>query len=123
MSDRSVRLARPLIDIDLTEAFDQPDQREALAVAVSGFLFEAAGLVVLGREDLFPGLRSLYTQVPHRRGMAEHPQVSDRDALFLDPMGSRSRWEVIKDFALPAMAFIVSLVSLAVSLSGLALHG
>ena len=124
VSDRSVRLARPLIDIDLTEAFDQPGQRQALAAVVSGFLFfEAAGLVVLGREDLLPGLRSLYTQVPHRRGMAEHPRVPDRDTLFLDPMGSRSRWEVIKDFALPTMAFVVSLVSLTVSLSGLALHG
>ena len=122
VSDRSVRLARPLIDIDLTEAFDEPGQRRALAAAVSGFLFEAAGLVVLGREDLLPGLRRLYTQVPHRRSMAEHPQVPDRDALFLDPMGSRSRWEIIKDFALPAMAFIVSMISLAVSLSGLALH-
>lgn len=84
-------------------------------------LCDIALAVAVGREDLVPGIRALYPELPERTDR-NYPSADGedgdhrRDALYLDPMRQRHRWDVFKDFALPVLAIVLSVVALIVSI-------
>jgi hypothetical protein len=108
VSDRAVRLARPLLDIDIP---DRPSPRQIDALC--SFLVDVAIVVIAGREDLIPQVRRRYQVLPAREADAV-----DRDVLYLDPMRGRSRWDVVKDYVLPWLSLTIAVVALLISLGG-----
>ncbi|MEV6609649.1 hypothetical protein [Kutzneria sp. NPDC051319] len=107
VADRALRLARPLLDIEVEE--------RAGGEALFSFLYDVVVVVIARREDLIPEVRARYGMIPRRSDTA-----GDRDVLYLDPMRNRGRWEVVKDFVLPLASWIsllVSVVALVVAVS------
>ncbi|MFG1641809.1 hypothetical protein ACGFMK_16105 [Amycolatopsis sp. NPDC049252] len=111
-----LRLTRSLLDVELRDDFGLPSPANLREQRDLGrFVIDVAAVVALDREDLIPRVRSLYVDTLPGRESSEADE--ERDALFLDPMRTRTRWEVIKAFAVPMSALIVSLLSLVVALS------
>jgi len=104
VSDRALRLTRPLLDIELDDTL--PSQQRT---AVKSLLYDVTAMVVIGRPDLIPRIRAEYSSLPPR--MVESSDA-DRDNLYLDPMRDRSRWEVVREYILPLAAWL----SLAISI-------
>ncbi|GLY41737.1 hypothetical protein Amsp01_077600 [Amycolatopsis sp. NBRC 101858] len=115
-STRVLRLTRSLLDVELRDDFGLPSPANLREQRDLGrFVIDVASVVALGREDLIPRVRALYVDSLPGREPSETDE--ERDALFLDPMRTRTRWEVVKDFAVPMSALTVSLLSLVVALS------
>ncbi|MFJ8917624.1 hypothetical protein [Amycolatopsis sp. NPDC102389] len=116
ISDRALRLSRPLIDLEIISAGPNGGYRTCLRY-YRHFLHDFAGLIALRRADLTPALRAYYSVLPGRIG-AESQDVAEADNLFLDPMHKHHRWEVVKDFLYPLGSWFSVLVSTVALLVG-----
>jgi hypothetical protein len=111
VADRALRLAQPLIDVDVNVAFAVPE-------SLLSFLYDVVIAVVAHREDMIPEIRANYPQIPRRSGKAS--AIDERDILYLDPMRNRGRWEIVQDFVLPLASWfsvVVSIAALVVAIS------
>lgn len=99
VSDRALRLTSPLIDIKVPDDLHlQSVSADASRDLFRGFLHDVATVVAIGREDLIPRVRSAYPQLARRQN---EPTAQDRDLDYLDPLRSRTRLDVLKDFWYP----------------------
>lgn len=121
VADMALAQAYPLIDIQLSDVGDTRSLQDNFHLYVS-FLYYSAALVAVKRYDLIPNLRRYYAEehsLMSRRSSNSLDQISERDALFLDPMRNQNRWTVAKDYLYPLAAwlsFSVSTAALVVSI-------
>lgn len=113
VADRALSLSFPLIDVSLDEGTGASKIHDTSRL-YGEFLYYAAGLFVVRREDLIPKLREQYScTVLPVRARPEIDEISERDALYLDPMRNYTRWGVAKDFFYPLATWISLLVAIA----------
>lgn len=121
VADRALSLSFPLINVELGHEADPGGLREVIHV-YGEFLHFAAALEAAKRSELIPRLRDYYAKAGllNYRNSEPHDELSERDALFLDPMRNHSRWAVAKDFLYPLSSWLslaVAVVALVVSLT------
>jgi hypothetical protein len=75
------------------------------------FLKDVLGLLVAQRLDIVP-----YLQQNLSHGLLVAPGAHEDMRPFLQPFGRRTTAEAVKDYAIPAAAFLVSVIALLVSL-------
>jgi hypothetical protein len=117
VADRALAIAFPLVNVSLGGAGSAD---EDTLETYDEFLYYAAGLVAVGREDLVPVLRDRYSSAELPPRVAQGDEIPERDAQFLDPMRNYNRWAVAKDFLYPLAAWlslVVAVVALVVSLT------
>ncbi|WP_410590514.1 hypothetical protein [Amycolatopsis sp. lyj-23] len=107
VADRALKLTRPLLDIALDDAL--PAQQRA---TLKSLLYDVTAMVVIGRPDFIPRVRSGYPSLPRR---SVDVAGDDRDILYLDPMRNRSRWEVTREYVVPLASLIVSIAAFVVA--------
>jgi hypothetical protein len=116
VSDRALRLSSALIDIDLPDDLHLPGLAgSATRELLHRFLHDVAAVVAIGRDDLIPDVREAYRELPRRS-----PEARELDLVYLNPMRSRSRWDVAKDFWYPLapwLSLVVSAAALVISLT------
>jgi hypothetical protein len=102
VSDRALRLASPLIDIDIPDNLHLPGKdADTYRELFCRFVHDVAMVVALGREDLIPRVRQDYPGLIRR---SSNTDAHDRDLNYLNPMRNRGLWDIAKDFLVPAGA-------------------
>jgi hypothetical protein len=107
VADIALRVVLPLINIDVRRV-DATGKGMSLR-DIRLFLRDVSYLVVVEREDLIADLRSRYTDIVRRHGDGEE---SESDVKYLDPMRSKTRWDVRKDFYYPLSAWFSAVVAI-----------
>jgi hypothetical protein len=111
VSDRALRISAPLIDMEIPDDLHVPGTAAgAPRKHLDQFLRDVAAVVAIGREDLIPRVREEYPELAHRSG---DPDTHNRDLTYLNPMRTRSRWEVAKDFWYPLASWLSLVVATA----------
>lgn len=119
VADRAVRLAAPLLDIELPNDVEaKGDDKQAPRTLLHNFLQDVAIVVAMARPDLIPRVRGTYPNLPPRSSGPNAAIAVERDAAYLNPMHARTRWEVVKDFVLPLASWLGAAVSLFVAIRG-----
>lgn len=111
VSDRALQLSAPLIDMEIPDDLHMPGTSAGTPRKyLDQFLRDVAAVAAIGREDLIPRVRDEYPELKKR---SSDPDARDRDLNHLNPMRTRSRWDVAKDFWYPLASWLSLFVAAA----------
>ncbi|WP_263247281.1 hypothetical protein [Saccharopolyspora rosea] len=119
VTDRALKYAYTLIDVDLIENCERADAEQNLH-RYAVFLHYAASLVAVDRADLLPRLRDRFADLGiERRPLDENGDIRQRESEYLNPLGQHNRWSIISSYVYPLgtwFSFLVALVAFIVNL-------
>ncbi|WP_353649554.1 hypothetical protein ABLG96_00895 [Nakamurella sp. A5-74] len=114
LDDRALLPAYALMSVYLPESATTHERQVQLISSWRAYVTDAVGLMAVGRADLLVALRTkIYGALPDRSGEALHGSLQpDKDEVrFVSPLRDRHRWDFGKDFVLPALLAVFTVVA------------
>ena len=119
--DRALLPSYALMSVYLPESATTHERQVQLVSSWRAYVTDAVGLIAVGRADLLVVLRiKIYGALPDRSGevLQGSLQPDEDEVRFVSPLRDRHRWDFGKDFVLPALLAVFTVVAFFRGLGG-----